>query len=64
MAQTFRDLIAANKRNSAILVVVFCLFVTTVAMILVAIPVAIILLAFGVIIFDAFFQMPQVASAP
>ena len=32
MPQTFRDLIAANKRNSAILVVVFCLFVTVVAM--------------------------------
>ena len=27
MPQTFRDLIAANKRNSAILVVLFCLFV-------------------------------------
>ncbi len=34
MPQTFRDLIAANKRNSAILVVVFCLFVAAVAMIL------------------------------
>jgi heat shock protein HtpX len=34
MPQTFRDLIAANKRNSAILVVVFCLFVTVVAMVL------------------------------
>jgi heat shock protein HtpX len=34
MPQTFRDLIAANKRNSAILVVIFCLFVTVVAMVL------------------------------
>src|SRR5947209_4769972 len=34
MPQTFRDLIAANKRNSAILVVVFCLFVSVVAMVL------------------------------
>jgi heat shock protein HtpX len=34
MAQTFRDLIAANKRNSLLLVAVFCLFVTAVAMIL------------------------------
>jgi heat shock protein HtpX len=34
MPQTFRDLIAANKRNSAILVIVFCLFVTVVAMVL------------------------------
>ena len=31
---TFRDLIQSNKRNSAILVVVFCLFVTAVAMVL------------------------------
>jgi heat shock protein HtpX len=31
---TFRDLIAANKRNSALLVVIFCLFVTAVALIL------------------------------
>jgi heat shock protein HtpX len=31
---TFRDLIQANKRNSAILVAIFCLFVTAVAMIL------------------------------
>ena len=31
---TFRDLIAANKRNSLVLVIVFCLFVTVVAMIL------------------------------
>ena len=31
---TFRDLIAANKRNSAILVVLFCLFVAAVAMVL------------------------------
>src|SRR3954453_11417302 len=31
---TFRDLIAANKRNSVILVAIFCLFVTAVAMIL------------------------------
>ena len=34
MPQTFRDLIAANKRNSAILVVLFCLFVAVVAMVL------------------------------
>jgi heat shock protein HtpX len=34
MPQTFRDLIAANKRNSAILVLVFCLFVAVVAMVL------------------------------
>src|SRR5438309_10747431 len=34
MPQTFRELIAANKRNSAILVVVFCLFVTIVTMVL------------------------------
>jgi heat shock protein HtpX len=32
--QTFRDLIAANKRNSLLLVVVFCLFVTAVALLL------------------------------
>jgi heat shock protein HtpX len=31
---TFRDLIQANKRNSAILVAVFCLFVAAVAMVL------------------------------
>jgi heat shock protein HtpX len=31
---TFRDLIAANKRNSVLLVVLFCLFVVAVAMIL------------------------------
>ena len=31
---TFRDLIADNKRNSALLVVVFCLFVAAVAMVL------------------------------
>jgi heat shock protein HtpX len=31
--QTFRDLIADNKRNSMILVVVFCLFVTAVALV-------------------------------
>jgi heat shock protein HtpX len=31
--RTFRDLIAENKRNSAILVVVFCLFVTAVALV-------------------------------
>jgi heat shock protein HtpX len=31
---TFRDLIAANKRNSALLVVLFCLFVTALALIL------------------------------
>jgi heat shock protein HtpX len=34
MQPTFRDLIAANKRNSALLVVIFCLFVTVVAMVL------------------------------
>src|SRR5260370_4102323 len=34
MPQTFRDLIAANKRNSFWLVVLFCLFVTAVAMVL------------------------------
>jgi heat shock protein HtpX len=34
MQATFRDLIAANKRNSLLLVVVFCLFVTIVAMVL------------------------------
>jgi heat shock protein HtpX len=31
---TFRDLIAANKRNSAILVAIFCLFTTAVVMVL------------------------------
>jgi heat shock protein HtpX len=31
---TFRDLIAANKRNSVLLVIVFCLFTTVVAMVL------------------------------
>ena len=31
---TFRDLIQANKRNSVILVAIFCLFVAAVAMIL------------------------------
>jgi heat shock protein HtpX len=31
---TFRDLIAANKRNTMILVVIFCLFVLVVAMVL------------------------------
>jgi heat shock protein HtpX len=34
MQATFRDLIAANKRNSLILVIIFCLFVTIVAMVL------------------------------
>lgn len=34
MPQTFRDLIAVNKRNSVLLVAAFCLFVATVAMIL------------------------------
>jgi heat shock protein HtpX len=34
MPQTFRDLIAANKRNSLILVILFCLFVTIVALVL------------------------------
>src|SRR5438128_269754 len=33
--QTFRDLITANKRNSLLLVILFCLFVTVVAMVLV-----------------------------
>lgn len=32
MQPTFRDLIAANKRNSVLLVVVFCLFVAVVAL--------------------------------
>src|SRR5437868_1998710 len=34
MRQTFRDLIAANKRNSVLLVIVFCLFTAVAAMIL------------------------------
>lgn len=34
MQATFRDLIAANKRNSLLLVIGFCLFVTAVAMVL------------------------------
>ena len=34
MPQTFRELIADNKRNSVLLVVIFCLFVTVVAMVL------------------------------
>ena len=34
MQPTFRELIAANKRNSAILVIVFCLFVTAFILIL------------------------------
>jgi heat shock protein HtpX len=34
MRPTFRDLIAANKRNSVLLVALFCLFVTAVALIL------------------------------
>ncbi len=34
MPQTFRDYIAANKRNSVLLVVFFCLFITVVAMVL------------------------------
>jgi heat shock protein HtpX len=34
MAETFRDLIAANKRNSLLLVVIFCLFIIVVAMVL------------------------------
>jgi heat shock protein HtpX len=34
MQPTFRDLIAANKRNSLLLVIAFCLFVIAVAMIL------------------------------
>ncbi len=34
MTPTFRDLIAENKRNSVLLVVIFCLFTTAVALIL------------------------------
>jgi heat shock protein HtpX len=34
LSPTFRDLIATNKRNSVLLVIVFCLFTTAVAMIL------------------------------
>lgn len=34
MAPTFRDLIAANKRNSVLLVTVFCLFTALVALVL------------------------------
>lgn len=34
MAPTFRDLIAANKRNSVLLVTVFCLFTAAVALVL------------------------------
>jgi heat shock protein HtpX len=34
MPQTFRDLIAANKRNSLLLVVIFCLFTAVVALVL------------------------------
>jgi heat shock protein HtpX len=34
MKSTFRDLIAANKRNSVLLVVAFCLFVAVVVMVL------------------------------
>lgn len=34
MTPTFRDLIAENKRNSVLLVLIFCLFTTAVAMIL------------------------------
>lgn len=34
MAPTFRELIAANKRNSVLLVLVFCLFVAVVALVL------------------------------
>jgi heat shock protein HtpX len=34
MAPTFRDLIAANKRNSVLLVTVFCLFTAVVALVL------------------------------
>ncbi len=34
MTTTFRDLIAANKRNSLLLVVIFILFTTVVAMVL------------------------------
>jgi len=34
MPPTFRDLIAANKRNSAVLVILFCLFTALVALVL------------------------------
>src|ERR1700722_1417773 len=34
MQPTFRDLIASNKRNSAFLVLLFCLFIVVVAMVL------------------------------
>ena len=34
MPPTFRDLIAANKRNTVLLVLLFCLFVTAVALVL------------------------------
>jgi heat shock protein HtpX len=34
MPATFRDLIAANKRNSLLLVILFCLFTTVVALVL------------------------------
>jgi hypothetical protein len=34
MNPTFRDLIAENKRNSALLVLIFCLFTAAVALIL------------------------------
>ena len=34
MQPTFRDLIAANKRNTVLLVLLFCLFVTAVALVL------------------------------
>jgi heat shock protein HtpX len=40
MPSTFRDLIAENKRNSALLVVLFCLFSTAVILILVLAAVA------------------------
>jgi heat shock protein HtpX len=40
MQPTFRDLIAANKRNTVLLVLLFCLFVTVVALVLAAAVVA------------------------
>src|SRR5688572_26433746 len=40
MGQTFRNLIAANKRNSVLLVLAFCLFVAAVAMVLVLVATA------------------------
>jgi len=42
MQPTFRDLIAANKRNTVLLVLLFCLFVTALALVLSAAVVALI----------------------